>query len=367
MASEVLSGGLGEIRAISTNAGGTALTAGTPVFIPISYKNAHHIFITPRNFATAVVVDFALNPYLVILKTADAMLTAPTDYSWNAQDASASTLVTFSSLAQWATGGACLLIGTHIPIRGFRVTIVDVNAAAGSLLQIWDWEAGAWHNLDHDNHGFHDVTVSGGITLAQSGLVYWTPSGAETTASLYTIYYSAATMANGTGTGTWHPISPLATGFNAPTATSTATVTAAGTFTVTLPITATGTARSGTATVTGSPQALVAGANTVDTGTTTGTFFIEYRSAPPVVPYLNEVMYWYQVRIATADVDNACTASSLLAANQSTAYGELISGQTFEEKIHVGVGGFGCIEADCDAGTANVIVNVAAANGGRLS
>jgi hypothetical protein len=85
--------------------------------------------------------------------------------------------------------------------------------------------------------------------------------GSETTLT------EGATLVNGTGVATGAPIA-LKRGSN------TITVTGAGTFTVTLGAACTGTATSGTATVAGSPQALVAGANVVDTGITTGNFTI---------------------------------------------------------------------------------------------
>lgn len=78
---------------------------------------------------------------------------------------------------------------------------------------------------------------------------------------------AATTCADGTGTCTGSPIA-LIMGSN------TIEVTAAGNFTVTLAAGLTGQAVSKTATVVGSPQALVAGANVVDTGITTGEFYI---------------------------------------------------------------------------------------------
>jgi hypothetical protein len=77
----------------------------------------------------------------------------------------------------------------------------------------------------------------------------------------------ASTCVNGTGTCTGSPITLVAM-------VTTVVVTGAGNFTVTLAAGLTGIAASGTATVVGSPKALAAGANTVDTGATTGNFTI---------------------------------------------------------------------------------------------
>jgi hypothetical protein len=349
MASEVLSGGLGEIRAVSTAGGGTALST-TAVYIPLTYQNAHHLFITPRNFATAVVAKFSLNPWLTVLKTADAMATAPTDYSVYAQDGAVSPVITLSALGTYANGDYVLL-GSHAPIRGFRGELTaNVNVDA-SVMTVYYWNGTAWADTSAT-----DGTISpAGTTLGADGIVYWTPPTAIRAGKLVDMLASCTT---GTGTVTSSPVA-LKPERNV------ITMTVTGTCTVCLPPGATGYARSGTATVVGSPQSLVAGNNTVDITATTGTLFIDYSITTPIAQaYISQ--YWYQVRFSVA-LDAATTLEALLAMNQSTAYAELISGQTFEEKINVGPGGFGCVEALTDAGTANLIVNVAAANGGRLS
>ncbi len=87
----------------------------------------------------------------------------------------------------------------------------------------------------------------------------------------YVWYYLTAaggTLKNGTGVATSAPIT-------LPINRTTVTVTTLGTFIVTLPTGGTGTATSGTTTVSGSPQALTAGDNTVTTTTATGTFTID--------------------------------------------------------------------------------------------
>jgi hypothetical protein len=52
------------------------------------------------------------------------------------------------------------------------------------------------------------------------------------------------------------------------------------------------------------------------------------------------------------------TVLAMTAMPRSTAYAELISGQTFETRIHHGIGGISAVEALTDAGTASLIVNV---------
>ncbi len=179
MATEVLAGALGERRAISTAAGGTALTT-TATYIQIP-KGAYHLFMTPRNFATAVVAKIVLNPWLVVLKTTDNMVTAPTDYSEYAQDADTSTLVDVSSLSTLVNGDY-LLIGSHLPFRGVYVTVVGTNGAGTATTSVYYNASGTWTDTSAT-----DGTNST-MTFAQSGLVYWTVPTAWTAARLKDLY-----------------------------------------------------------------------------------------------------------------------------------------------------------------------------------
>lgn len=76
--------------------------------------------------------------------------------------------------------------------------------------------------------------------------------------------------------------------------------------------------------------------------------------------------YWTRWSVSAALADTDVTFSSMVAANRSTAYAELLSGQAFEERISRGLNAVGCIEALTDAGTANLIVNVATVRDGRF-
>lgn len=119
MGNEVFAGAVGEFRTASTAAGGTALTT-TATFIAIP-DGTHHVFITPRNFATAVVAKVAFNPYIQVLKTANSMV-AFTDYSKYAQDGDAATDVDLDSLDTLANGDF-LLVGSELPFRGVYVDV----------------------------------------------------------------------------------------------------------------------------------------------------------------------------------------------------------------------------------------------------
>lgn len=264
MATEVYSGPLGEVRAASTAGGGTALT--TTAGLIVLPDGAKHVFLTPRNFSTAVVVKFALNPYLVVMKTADDLVTV-TDYSQNAQDASTATDVTLSSLGT-AAQADYVFVGAHLPFRG--VTI-DVDAANGtaSVLTVKYWTGSAWTDISAT-----DGTAAGGASLAQDGNVTWTMPTDWAKATLRAI--------------------------NSP--------------------------------------------------------------SPGNVIYANTPLYWTRWQFS-GGLDSSTTQNSWVALNRSTVYAELVSGQSFEERVNKGVGGFAAVEALTDAGTANLIVNVATRQG----
>ena len=174
MATEVTDRPIGETRTLSTADGGTALST-TLALIPIPPR-VSRLIIIPRNFATAVVAKFALNPYLVVLKTLDNLATA-TDYSEAAQDADTATDIDLSSL-DTAANGDYLYVGSHQRFRGVRV---DVDAANGnaSTLTVNYWNGTAWVTITAT-----DGSASGGATIAVDGNVTWTVPAAWVAASL---------------------------------------------------------------------------------------------------------------------------------------------------------------------------------------
>jgi hypothetical protein len=270
MGTEVFAGGIGEFRTASTAAGGTALTT-TATFIAIP-DGTRHIFLTPRNFSTAVVAKVAFNPYLYVLKTTDAGVTY-TDYSKYAQDGDASTDVTLSSLST-AANGDYLLIGAELPFRGVYVDVDDshVNGTA-SALTVYYYNGTTWADASAT-----DGSDSGGTSMAQDGLVYWTINTAWVTCRLIDVYTSI----------------------------------------------------------------------TKSSVTT-------------------KQMYWTKWAFA-AGLDSDTLIDGMYAANRDTShYGELLEGQPFELAFHKGEGYLGCVEALTNAGTGNLVVNVAAVNNdGRL-
>lgn len=270
MATEIVAGAIGERRAVSTASGGTALTT-TAGFIQLP-RGAHHIFITPRNFATAVVAKIAINPWLVVLKTTDNMATVPVDYSEYAQDNDTTTLIDVSSLGILANGDF-LLVGSHVPFRGVYFDVYGVNGAGTATVAVYYWNGLAWADTSATVTGIRTTMV-----WDKDGIVTWTVPTAWQTATIANLY----------------PTMPTST----------------------------------------------------------------YYSDVP--------LYWTRWSVDAALADTDVTISSMSAANRSTAYAEYVFGQTIEERIQRGFGGVGCIEALTDAGTANLIVNVATARSGNF-
>lgn len=160
------SGPLHEARSASTAGGGTALTtAASIIAFP---KGTSHAEIIARNFATAAVVKWALNPFIAIHKTTDGGLNW-TDSSDNGQQNPAiASAISLSSLPTLVNGGAVVL-SAAVPFRGIKVVMsASVNAVA-SVLTAEYWNGSAWVTLAPT-----DGTASGGATFAQSGDITWT-------------------------------------------------------------------------------------------------------------------------------------------------------------------------------------------------
>lgn len=272
---EVWAGRLGEFRATSTADGGTALTTTAgfiqfPTLTKAGDNKQCHLFITARNFVTAVVAKIILNPWLTILKTTDSMVASPTDYSIEAQDNDTGTSVDISSLNTVANGD-WLLVGSHLPIRGVDLDIDGTNSTASRTLTVAYWNGGSW------------------ISYTLSYSVAWTTA------------FDADTTVSWTPTTNWAK-------------------------------------------------------------TTFKKLYPEHTTSY----YFSEVpLYWTRWSVDGA-LDATVTIDAMLSANRSTSYGELLAGQAFEERAVYGFGGLGCIEALTNAGTANLIVDVATLHDGEF-
>lgn len=165
---------LGEWRGASAAAGGTALsTTAALIRIP---QRTRFLMAYARNFATAVVAQVALCPYLAVLKTLDNLATA-SDASDDLQDGVAGTVLTLNDFSTLANGDF-LLIGAHQPFRGVDVTVVNANGNA-SVLLVEYWNGTAWVSASAT-----DGTISTGRTFGVSGRVTWTTPAAWVTARL---------------------------------------------------------------------------------------------------------------------------------------------------------------------------------------
>ena len=164
----------GNGRLLSTANGGTALST-TRAFIPIP-PGIGSVTIIPRNFATAVVVKLALNPFLSVMKSSDSMSTAPVDYSEAAQDGDAATLVTLSSLPTLANGGA-VYVGAGDRFSGLMATLATTNSNGGTMAVTY-WNGTAWT----------DITPTDGTSnMNATGLITWTVPTAWVPESLSSI------------------------------------------------------------------------------------------------------------------------------------------------------------------------------------
>lgn len=86
-------------------------------------------------------------------------------------------------------------------------------------------------------------------------------------------------------------------------------------------------------------------------------------SAPAGIPHHDLPLYWSRWEVSLA-LDASVRADAMLAAGRSTSRFELLSGQTLVQRIRRNPGGKGSIEALMDAGTGNLLANVAGGESG---
>ena len=165
-----------ELRSLTAANGGTAVTGLVPFGL---LPGTQYVKIHSRAFSTAVGLQYALNPYLAVIKTADAGATW-TDYSSAAQDEDTATHVDLSSLSTLANGDA-VFIGATTPFRGIDV---DVDGANGnsSVLTASYWNGSAWTDTSDT-----DGTISSGKTMGQDGTITWSVPSAWSAGSLNNI------------------------------------------------------------------------------------------------------------------------------------------------------------------------------------
>lgn len=168
MSTETVPGGLGEARSASTAGGGTALSS-TALRIPIP-RGTKQLTLIPRNFSTAVVVQYNLNPFLTIFKTTNLLTTQAgiTDYTDAAQDLSASTKVDLSSLDTIANSNA-VYVGSYLPFGGVEIDVSAANSNASVLTVKYRKSDDTWATTSAT-----DGTDAAGATMGVDGNVTWT-------------------------------------------------------------------------------------------------------------------------------------------------------------------------------------------------
>ena len=154
-------GPLGEWRGVGAAAGVALTTTAALTALPAGTR---WLSLEARNFVTAVVARIALNPYLVIVEDIAGVFT---DDSEVAQDGDTATTFDLDSL-DTAANLNFLYVGSHLPFRGVKVDVTNVNGTA-SVLTVNYWNGSAWTDITDT-----DGTASGGVTLAQDGDVTWT-------------------------------------------------------------------------------------------------------------------------------------------------------------------------------------------------
>ena len=168
-----------EIRAASTAGGGTALsTTLALISLPIG---GDWLTMLPRNFVTAVVAQYALNPWLTIIATTNALgtkrrlvsgaqtISETDDISVEMQDGDA---VDFAiNSFDTAANDNYIYVGSWLPFRGAQVSLNNKNDVA-SVLTVNYWR-GAWAAVDTISDG---TDVGSSDTMKQDGDVTWVVS-----------------------------------------------------------------------------------------------------------------------------------------------------------------------------------------------
>lgn len=184
MATLVQASAFRDIRLVGASKGVSLTDAASHTVLP---RGAKFLQLTGRNYSTAVVIRFRLNPWITVLKTSDLLATKAnlTNYSEEAQDGSTSTDVTLSSLATLANSGA-VYVGSYVPFAGL---VADVDAANGNAatLAATYWNGSAWTDITPT-----DGTETGGATFGQDGSITWTVPTAWSPTSLEAAVTTAA-------------------------------------------------------------------------------------------------------------------------------------------------------------------------------
>lgn len=164
MATQIAPAVYGEVRQAGASKGVSLSTTAAHTILP---GGTEKVQLIARNFSTAVVARYLLNPWLTVLKVPAATLgTAYTDYSLEAQDGSTATKIDLSALG--ADPSDALVIGCHVPFGGIQI---DVDGANSNVVEL---DPNYFNGTQTSGLTETDGTASGGATLAQDGALTWT-------------------------------------------------------------------------------------------------------------------------------------------------------------------------------------------------
>jgi hypothetical protein len=164
-----LTGPFGEIRGASATTVGNAITAGVtaPAAFVAIQPGANYLYLEGRNYATAVVIQYLLNPFLNIIKTTDSLATNATDYSDVAQNNIAATGAVV--LSSFATTHA-LWVGAQVPFGGVFADVNLNNSNTSTMVtSYWSTTGPTMATLTSV-----DGTFSGVATFNVDGAITWT-------------------------------------------------------------------------------------------------------------------------------------------------------------------------------------------------
>lgn len=168
-----------EIRGglVATDGGFAITTTLQCIDIPFG---ADWLSLTTRNFSeNCATVKFAINPYLTIIATTDALATSATiggtsisgeetrNISAEMQDGDTTDFAIDSFPI--ATNGGYVYVGSPIPFRGAYVDIGTDANATGSVITVKYPRGETWTDISDT-----DATISGGASMALDGTITWT-------------------------------------------------------------------------------------------------------------------------------------------------------------------------------------------------
>jgi hypothetical protein len=164
MGTETYPGRQGDAYRLSTAAGGTAITS-TEKGLQIA-PGMQYLELITRNYASsAVVMAVGMSPWLTVIRTTNSLIDGNTVYDEEAQYVGSS-VITLSDQST-AGNGDFFYVGAERPFKGVIVDVTATNSAS-TIITVKYWNGSAWADISDT-----DGTISGGVSLAQDGIINW--------------------------------------------------------------------------------------------------------------------------------------------------------------------------------------------------